>query len=1088
MKKITSFLLNNIISKQILAIVLLFAVTSGFAQTVTDVFPTRVTYQTKVTIKGAGFTSGMENNISITNSDISVTSKTWVSATEMTFVISRSEQTTGQSTSKDITGDLKLNSTDTGFNISYIAPNYKILRHENIENSVIKITEIFTNWDYNGNGYWRSSWYNSSSSTWPNNRHELLAFTFDGITYSTGVDDDLLSTIPGLTFTPQNFKAYSTNGIDGNSHSGNFMATGDLVDGEVSEGTTITSDFIKGLTVYDVITDGENGLDLGTGITNFNQTTSVKFFSGNGQVGAVDDNVPDLIISQIAQPGGDNFYDVYYYADEEGNVVGRPVKLVMLDQKTNGAGLLAKWRLDLYSMTDGSYTTSSPLINALGSDADRPLRMVAFKLQDFSISSDSTDVYNYVKNVNNINLMAGGSCDIAFLAYNKSAFDIKAPVADALLPRYVCRLPSTTDITFSVSAGVDGGGTGSSSETLTYEWSKYNELPSGSGPSLTIDNVEEDDLATYNVRIFNDFGSIIVPVTLEQGGTPTAWDGTSWSVPSAYSNAEITISPEDKSLIFYDDYNSDSNLEGCDCTVKAGTNVVIPSGQTLKLYNNLTVEPTEDVYDDSGDFVESVPAGTFTLENNASLIQINDNVNYVNTGDIKVERLAENIKHYDYVYWSSPVEGFNVSNIPTSRTFKWDPTSVNANGSTGDWISVSSEIMVPGSGYIARVPNATSFTNTFTGIPNTGEITIPVKKSTGTLPPEGDEDFNLIGNPYPSAININKFLEENKNLLDGFVKIWTHKEGISNTADNSFYENFVYNYEDSYLTYNSTGSNPDLDGFQGNIASGQSFFVKLKETSGNGEVNFLNNMRYDNSENQYNNNEFFRGTAVSSEEKQLLWLNLVNEKKLSQSTLVGYVDGATTERDRLYDAQADGDDFKIYSLISDEKMVIQGRPLPFSDADEVPLGIQVATNGSYQIGIDNLKGSLFENEGQDIYLEDTYLNMEHDLRQSPYSFTATAGAINDRFVLKYLASTTLSVGEEVSNNTYVYINDATLYVKTAKIIKAIEIYDFSGKRIEAYKGLINSSEFSSPFPFSNGGYIVSITMEDGRVVNKKLIN
>ncbi|PNW30244.1 hypothetical protein BKP44_00950 [Formosa algae] len=730
MIKITSFMRFRIIIKQLLPLIFLFLSLSFYGQTVTDVFPTRVTYQTKVTIIGSGFTSGMENNITIISDDISVTSKTWVSATEMTFVISRSEHTTNLSSYRDRTGDLRLNSIDTGFDISYIAPNYKILQNSSTSsNDVTKITEIFTNWDYNGNGYWRSSWYNSGSqSTWPNDSHELLAFTFDGITYSTGVDDALLSTISGLTFTPQNFKAYSTNGVEGDSHSNNFIATGDLVDGQVSEGTTITSNFIKGLTVYDVITDGVNGLDLGTGITNFNETSSVKFFSGNGQVGAVEDDVPDLIITQIAQPGHTNNYDVYYYADEEGNVVGRPVKLTILDQ-SNGAGLLAFWRLDLYSMTDGSYATSSPLKNALGSNATRPLRMAAFKLEDFGISSDPADVNGYVENVNNINLMAGGSCDIAFMAYNKSAFEIKAPVADALLPRYVCRLPSTTDITFSVSADVDGGGTGSSSETLSYEWSKYNEDLSVSGTSLTINNVEEDDLATYNVRVYNDFGSIIVPVTLAQGGTPTAWDGTSWSVPSAYSSAGITINDEDKSLIFYDDYNKALDLEGCDCTVKAGTNVVIPSGQTLKLYDDLIVEPYQAAYTDSdGNTISAVSAGSFTLKNNASLVQIKDTEGNINEGVINIERLADNLHASDYVYWSSPVEDFYVTGIPNSRIYKWDPTEANAKGTTGDWVYVSSEIMGAGEGYIVRVPSASSFTTSFNGRPNNATIDVAVKK------------------------------------------------------------------------------------------------------------------------------------------------------------------------------------------------------------------------------------------------------------------------------------------------------------------------------------------------------------------------
>ncbi len=54
------------------------------------------------------------------------------------------------------------------------------------------------------------------------------------------------------------------------------------------------------MSIFESLIDGVNGLDLGTGITNFNKDVTVKFFSGNGDVGAIGDGSPDLIITQIA--------------------------------------------------------------------------------------------------------------------------------------------------------------------------------------------------------------------------------------------------------------------------------------------------------------------------------------------------------------------------------------------------------------------------------------------------------------------------------------------------------------------------------------------------------------------------------------------------------------------------------------------------------------------------------------------------------------------------------------------------------------------------------------------------------------------
>ncbi len=496
------------------------------------------------------------------------------------------------------------------------------------------------------------------------------------------------------------------------------------------------------------------------------------------------------------------------------------------------------------------------------------------------------------------------------------------------------------------------------------------------------------------------------------------------------------------------------------------------------------------------------PAGTFILKNNASLIQTKDITTNENTGNIIMERIADDLSPRDYVYWASPVDSFNMASIPGSNKLKWDTQILN-NGSpqsTGNWVSASNDLMVPGKGYIVRTTNGNNpYTTNFLGTPNNGDISIEIKKSVIPLPMDSeDQHFNLVGNPYPSAINADDFLQENANTtngnIEGYVRIWTHATGLV-SGTSVFYDNYSSNYSaNNYVQYNLTGANPASSLFDGKIAAGQGFVVKaLNSNSSSGEeINFTNAMRYDASENAYDNDQFFRSNGskaskVESQEKQLVWLSLTNEENTTTTTAIGYVEGATLNEDRLYDAKAITDGFQISSLLGDSKLGIQGRPLPFTDTDVVPLAIDLAKSGIYNIGIDNLKGSVFVDDNQDIYLEDTYLNVIHDLRASPYGFTGTVGAMNDRFSLRY-TSATLSIPEVSASETFAFISNGTLKVKSSKQLETIQVYDLAGKLVADYKLNGAQTQFSSEFNFARSVYLAVIKLDNGTLVKQKLLN
>ena len=519
-------------------------------------------------------------------------------------------------------------------------------------------------------------------------------------------------------------------------------------------------------------------------------------------------------------------------------------------------------------------------------------------------------------------------------------------------------------------------------------------------------------------------------------------------------------------------------------------------GKTLQVKNlgNLQIQPTNTLT--IADYVDVTAGGTFNIENSGSLIQINNNVN---TGNITMKRNTS-IRRLDYVYWSTPVAGFASSAIspgtPTSFIYKWAPTTATAYASNfGNWLA-GSESMVNGKGYIVRGPDSYTTTNalytaTFTGVPNNGNITTPITRSTytgapyagptATLVTADDDNWNLLGNPYPSAINAVDFLAANSANISGFVKIWTHGT-LPVSAVDPFYQDFVVNYTTAdYITYNNTGGTQF--GFDGKIGAGQGFFVRMNDAASTSEnVVFNNSMR----SNTHRNDQFYRsGTEI---ERHRIWLDLISPSNTSSTTLVGYVSNATNNLDDEFDAIAQGvkTNFELYSLAESKELIIQGRSLPFNENDEVQLGVAIPQNGIYTIAISNVDG-LFTNGDQDIYLEDKQLGVFHNLRTAPYTFTGTVGRNENRFNLLYNSSRLSQDDITLSNNLTVVSNENLTVFSSRETIDSIEVYDLLGKLVKTYSN-VNTAEFMlNNLNKNNTTLLLKITLTNGSVINKKVI-
>lgn len=583
--------------------------------------------------------------------------------------------------------------------------------------------------------------------------------------------------------------------------------------------------------------------------------------------------------------------------------------------------------------------------------------------------------------------------------------------------------------------------------------------------------------------------------------TPSATN-TDWNTPTNWR--PVGVPTDSNCIVVYEDVT----ITGPN-NVEKGLNLIVKSGKKLKIESGNSLVIT--------DFVNVEPNGIFEIDNNSSLVQIN---NVTNTGNIIYKRTADNIKGSDYVYWSSPVNNQALNTIYTSPIqgpkYKWNTLLNNGNGtggniSQGNWVSASGNIMETGSGYIVRGSSsfgmpATNINSTFIGRPNNGTIPVTIYRGSytgneytganGSPIDRLDDNGNLIGNPYPSAINALQFINDNSVNIEGNVQLWTHgtDPGPNNgtTITNPFYGTYSNNYSASdYVTINFTGSTiPTATEL---IKAGQAFFVDMLDgAAGSGTVLFNNNQRVDSNGNPYANDDFFRTSNNDQEvidienfERHRIWLDIKDANNNSEITLVGYAQGATTNKDSKYDAISTPLSLNIYSLIADEKFSIQGRSLPFDDNDEVAIGFNVPNSGNYTIGINTADGLFIGN--QDIYLKDEQLDIYHDLKSAPYTFTATSGVHNDRFKLVY-KNTVLSNVTFNENEIQIAKNNNTIEIVSGnEIMSNVKVYDVRGRLI-VEKNKINDNKISiDTNNVQDQVLIVNIVTSEGIKVTRKIL-
>jgi len=658
-------------------------------------------------------------------------------------------------------------------------------------------------------------------------------------------------------------------------------------------------------------------------------------------------------------------------------------------------------------------------------------------------------------------------------------------------------------------------------QELTYQW--YYSAPGELGWTAVSNGVLYADATTDTLQILNaltldgyqyycevredDATCYTASNAVKLDVNASVWDGASWSP---------TVPDINTVAIIEGDYNTNvggeqSSFSACNLLVISGT-LTISDNTYVEVENNVTVD-SEIIVNEHGSFLQNNNNGTVTV-----------------SGTVLVRKETAPMNNwYEYTYWGSPVAGETIGtalgDAHPNRRFNYaaqnylDATEEtnNDNGTipgqddidddANDWVAPGdSHVLIPGVGYASthnpaafNVPGPLprQYVYSFIGPFNNGIYNVPTYRNDSEL---NDNNWNLLGNPYPSAIDADLFLSENtvlNNTIDGAIYFWSQNTAPSNTANGNEVLNFS---DDDYAIINSTAQTAGGDNLIPTrfIPSGQGFFVTMSDGATanpiggqifEGSVVFNNSMRVTG-----NNEQFFRSSAPQFNK---LWLNLTSDNGVFNQIAIGYVDGATDAYDGMYyDAprnQSNNTFSSIYTLIpaTNKRFAIQGKSPNSLTLDEViPLGfhtsITVAT--LYQLSIPQWEGEFFAT--QTVYLRDHLLNLTHNLSTSAYSFTSETGEFNSRFEIVFKDQALSVIENEITVNELSIIELSNGQVKfsvgSGLNIYSVEIIDMLGRTLYRLKGHSNT-EIYELSNLSQAAYIAKVTLSNGQVITKRAV-
>ncbi|ARV16271.1 proprotein convertase P-domain-containing protein [Polaribacter sp. SA4-12] len=552
------------------------------------------------------------------------------------------------------------------------------------------------------------------------------------------------------------------------------------------------------------------------------------------------------------------------------------------------------------------------------------------------------------------------------------------------------------------------------------------------------------------------------------------------------------------------------NADVREVEVEYGGKLVVNTGYRLKVANGINNN------------------GDIRLVGTSQLIQTHTTGTNFNTGsgNLYVDQNSDLTSIYRYNYWSSPVKEIGTATFTVKGVMKdgTTPTSATStpldltftsgyDGSTSPltlssyWIygylngldgtswsqKHETGTFNPGEGYLLKSPGSAQ-NYTFKGVPNDGDISFSIDA----------DNTSLLGNPYPSAINVNQLFADSSNLAT--LYFWEHHNETNKGNNNQGH--YKSGYIGGYSYRNSTmgiAANSNINGITGlgnrrytapgeYIAIGQGFFAETA-TGLAATVNFKNQQRAFITEAE--DSHFFRTENIKEKNKSSEYaiLKFGFEAKNSDDIYIHSQVGISFSKGKTFATETGFDSKKVEIKDSDiyfqfdengEKLVIAGVQEIKEDL-LVPITLKIGTTEDIFIVLDEK-----ENISNNVFIFDIDENIYYNT-SNPIVLNLPKGTYSNRFFITF-NDQVLSIEDELLNRSFnVYQNSKTkeLVVKNInkKIISNISVYTFTGQKIinlTDNEVLKNAEITFKTNKISTSVYIVNIATSEG-VISKKIL-
>jgi hypothetical protein len=498
--------------------------------------------------------------------------------------------------------------------------------------------------------------------------------------------------------------------------------------------------------------------------------------------------------------------------------------------------------------------------------------------------------------------------------------------------------------------------------------------------------------------------------TLEQKvATGTDWNtSTDWSPAGVPSAVENVVIPSGINMTITTGTNAFANY----VKLGAGSGLSVDSGATLIANCKLVLESTSTSY--SSLILDGTIVGDVVYKRHINQAATSGNTTTFN--DLVSAPLTGQT-FGDFRAANSNILSGTIGGNPAFLFGPFDSNSyVYVNYSPSDDAST----LDPGVGY--RTGSTDNESYTFTGDIENTTITTPVITDTQLV-------WNLVGNPYPSYLNVQDFLNNTSNQL----------------VMNSGATFGIYGYDGTALNgwtiYNLANTTPTTT-----IVPGQGFFIAT-EPNVSGNITFTPAMRSTGS-----SDDFILGRNSSG---PLTYLKLkATTLNNTYSTAFYFNTNASLGLDVGYDAVTWNESIAPFSLYS--HLVEDNEEKPFAiqslnDSDlsnvTIPLGVHSSTGTSITFSID--ESTLPSNT--EVYLRDEVENTTTLLTTGDYILTPYEDLVGTgRFYLVIMNSTLSSVYYQY-DQFQIYNNpiSKTLVLKGVLPLDAvISLYDLQGRLIK----------------------------------------